>query len=223
MHSQRSHTINSLKGHLQESEFESYNAAASGNAAKNAAFLSRGVMPQGMIMNALYDEIGEGYAVGRRTDPAIATQLNKYLRNAESILNIGAGTGSYEPEKSNLVALEPSTEMIRQRAEGSHPVKQGFAESLPFPNNSFSHAMTVLSLHHWTDRSAAYAEIKRVVTERVVFLTWDPCSAPYWLTEEYFPQVYEIDCSIFPSIEEIKSEFPNLKTKVSQIKFEFGL
>lgn len=96
-------------------------------------------------MKPIYDNIGINYSVRRCTDPKIAKQLYAELHGATRIVNIGAGTGSYEPENVDLVAVEPSAEMISQRKVGSHPVEKAFAEKLPFENSSFSHTMTVLS------------------------------------------------------------------------------
>jgi ubiquinone/menaquinone biosynthesis C-methylase UbiE len=118
-------------------------------------------------MNTIYDDIGINYSITRGTDPKIAKQLYAELQGAARIVNIGAGTGSYEPENVDLVAVEPSSKMISQRKMGSHTVQQAFAETLPFENSSFSHAMTVLSMRHWENRALAFSEINRVVTEKV--------------------------------------------------------
>jgi SAM-dependent methyltransferase len=126
-------------------------------------------------------------------------------------VNIGAGTGSYEPENVALVAVEPSLKMISQRKVGSYPVEQAFAEELPFENNSFSHAMTVLSMHHWENRKLAFNEINRVATEKFVAITWDPKSEPFWLTRDYFPEIHETDKRIFPDLEELNDYFDEVK------------
>lgn len=152
-------------------------------------------------MDAIYDDIGINYSVTRCTDPKIAQQLYDELQGAARIVNIGAGTGSYEPGNVELVAVEPSAEMISQRKLGSHRVERAFAEKLPFENSSFSHAMTVLSMHHWEDRERAFSEINRVVTGKFVAITWDPKSDPFWLTRDYFPEIYEKDKCIFPELE----------------------
>ena len=162
-------------------------------------------------MEAIYDDIGINYSVGRCTDPEIARQLFSELEGAARIVNIGAGTGSYEPEHANLIAVEPSSRMISQRKTGCHPVEQAFAEKLPFENNSFSHAMTVLSMHHWENRTLAFREINRVATEKFVAITWDPGSDPFWLTRDYFPEIYRTDQRIFPSLEELKEHFDDVK------------
>ncbi|GAA6151505.1 class I SAM-dependent methyltransferase [Pseudoteredinibacter isoporae] len=162
-------------------------------------------------MTALYDHIGTRYSLGRRTDPEIAERIHAHLMTADSILNIGAGTGSYEPQGANLIAVEPSLTMIQQRPSNAHLAKQATAEALPFEDNAFSHGMTVLSMHHWSDRQAAFDEIKRVVRKRFVALTWNPDSKPYWLSERYFPEIHQIDQSIFPTLAELEEAFPGIK------------
>jgi SAM-dependent methyltransferase len=168
-------------------------------------------------MEPIYDDIGNDYSVTRCTDPKIAKQLYDELQGATRIVNIGAGTGSYEPENIELVAVEPSSVMISQRKVGSHRVEQAFAEKLPFENRSFSHAMTVLSMHHWQDRARAFHEINRVATEKFVAITWDPKSEPFWLTRDYFPEIYEMDKSIFPGLEELNEYFDEVTMHPLQI------
>ncbi len=162
-------------------------------------------------MKALYDKIGKNYSVGRQTDPVIASNIFQFLTGSNSIVNIGAGAGSYEPRSMNLVAIEPSLEMINQRPADASPVIKAFVESLPFEDDSFSHSMTVLSMHHWKDRKVAFGEVKRVTTKRFIAVTWNPSSDPYWLTEEYFPEIHSIDQSIFPSLDELATAFPGMK------------
>lgn len=168
-------------------------------------------------MDAIYDDIGNNYSVTRGTDPKIAEQLYSELQGATRIVNIGAGTGSYEPENMEVVAVEPSAVMISQRKVGSHRVEQAFAEKLPFENSSFSHAMTVLSMHHWQDRARAFQEINRVTTEKFVAITWDPTSEPFWLTRDYFPEIYEMDKRIFPDLEELNEYFDEVTMRPLQI------
>ncbi len=168
-------------------------------------------------MHTIYDDIGINYSVQRRTDPHIASQLFSELKEATRIVNIGAGTGSYEPENIELVAVEPSSKMIAQRKIGSHKVEKAFAEELPFENNSFSHAMTVLSMHHWGNRELAFREINRVVTEKFVAITWDPKSDPFWLTRDYFPEIHAMDKCIFPNIDELSEHFDEVGMRPLQI------
>lgn len=161
-------------------------------------------------MDAIYDDIGVNYSVTRCTDPKIAEQLYSKLQGATRIVNIGAGTGSYEPENIELVAVEPSLEMISQRGNDSHSVEKACAEKLPFENDSFSHAMTVNSMHHWENRALAFAEINRVATDKFVAISWDPESDPFWLTRDYFPEIYEMDKCIFPGIKELNEYFSDV-------------
>lgn len=162
-------------------------------------------------MDAIYDDIGINYSVTRCTDPQVAEQLYSELQGATRIINIGAGTGSYEPENVELVAVEPSAEMIAQRKVGTHRVEQAFAEKLPFETSSFSHAMTVLSMHHWENRALAFSEINRVTTEKFVAITWDPKADPFWLTRDYFPEIHEVDKVIFPELDELDRHFDDVK------------
>ena len=168
-------------------------------------------------MDAIYDDIGINYTVTRSTDPRIAKQLYSELQGATRIVNIGAGTGSYEPENIELVAVEPSSEMISQRRADSHRVEQAFAEKLPFENGSFSHAMTINSMHHWENRALAFSEINRVAIEKFVAITWDPESDPFWLTRDYFPEIYEMDKCIFPELGEFNEHFDEVKISPLQI------
>lgn len=158
----------------------------------------------------MYDRIGTHYSATRRTDPRIAQQLHAALHGATRIVNIGAGSGSYEPENVALVAVEPSLQMIAQRKPNAHRVVQAAAEKLPFDDNTFSHAMTVLSMHHWQRRDLAFAEIKRVTTDTFVAITWDPESEPFWLTRDYFPQIQQRDAGQFPTVAELRKHFSNV-------------
>ena len=161
-------------------------------------------------MEPFYDEIGIHYSTKRQTDPRLARQLFAELDGATRIINIGAGTGSYEPDGIELIAVEPSSEMISQRKADAHPVKQASAEKLPFENDSFSHAMTVLSMHHWKNRTQAFSEINRVVTEKFVAISWDPHCGPFWLTRDYFPEIHELDLDIFPDLSELKEHLDDV-------------
>jgi SAM-dependent methyltransferase len=134
----------------------------------------------------LYDEIGAGYAKTRRGDPRIAEAIRTSLGDAASVVNIGAGSGSYEPTDLRVVPVEPSETMIRQRPESLPPAILGTAEQLPLPAKSVDAALAFLAAHHWNDRPAAFAEIRRVARKRAVFFTHDPDSSFGWL-DDYFP------------------------------------
>jgi SAM-dependent methyltransferase len=141
----------------------------------------------------LYDRIGRSYTETRRPDPRIATAIWSALGEAETVLNVGAGAGAYEPPDREVVALEPSEVMIAQRPRGSAPVVQGRAEKLPFGDGAFDAVMAVLSDHHWTDRRRGFAELRRVARDRVVLFNANPGEAElFWLTMEYLPEFLEL-------------------------------
>lgn len=150
-------------------------------------------------MEQRYDRIGLGYSDRRRSDPRLAAAIWRALGDAESIVNVGAGAGSYEPQKRAVVAVEPAWTMIRQRPAGSAPVVRACAEALPFPDDSFEAALAVLSIHHWSDWRGGLREMIRVASRRVVLLTWDPQSGNSWLGD-YFPQVVVADRARFPGL-----------------------
>ncbi|HEV7752917.1 MAG TPA: methyltransferase domain-containing protein [Baekduia sp.] len=136
----------------------------------------------------LYDRIGTTYATSRRADPRIAQALRAALGDAETVLNVGAGTGAYEPADLDVIALEPSSVMIAQRPEGSARVIQGVAERIPLHDDSVDAAMAVISDHHWADRAAGLRELRRVARRRVVILNSDPALAgAFWMTRDYLP------------------------------------
>ncbi len=137
-------------------------------------------------MAALYDSIGKGYAGHRRPDPRIQAAILEALGDAASVVNIGAGAGSYEPEDRLVVAAEPSVEMIAQRRAG-HPVVRAVAEALPFADGSFDAATAFLTVHHWPDKVAGLREMARVARKRCVFFTWIPPQEEFWLTRDYLP------------------------------------
>jgi SAM-dependent methyltransferase len=155
-------------------------------------------------MTTVYDAIGRGYATLRRPDPRIAAAIHAALGTARSVVNVGAGAGSYEPADLGVVAVEPSREMIGQRAAGAAPAVQASAEALPFRDEAFDAALAVLTVHHWRDRAAGLAELRRVARQAVVVLTWDPAhTTDFWLTRDYLPIIAEIDRTIFPTLAEI--------------------
>lgn len=151
-------------------------------------------------MSALYDTIGLDYANLRRPDARIAARIEAALGDAKSVLNVGAGTGSYEPADRNVTALEPSAEMIAQRAPDAAPAVQGKADALPFEDGSFDAAMAVLTVHHWPDLAAGLAEMRRVARDRIVILTFDPACRNAWLLD-YLPALAELDEAQMPPIE----------------------
>ncbi len=150
-------------------------------------------------MTALYDTIGIDYAQLRKPDQRIARQIEQALGPAQTVLNVGAGTGSYEPANRKVTALEPSAEMISQRPAGAAPAVHGSAEAIPFPDHSFDAVMGVLTIHHWADQQHGIQEMRRVARERIVLLTFDPAARP-WLTD-YLPELAALDEAAMPSLE----------------------
>jgi SAM-dependent methyltransferase len=134
-----------------------------------------------------YDTIGHGYTSFRRPDPRIAAQIWSAIGDAARIVNVGAGTGSYEDGARNVVAVEPSAVMVGQRGLGGAPVVRAAAEHLPFPDHSFDVAMASMTVHHWLDLRAGLTEMCRVADRQVIF-TFDPSMHDaLWVLTEYVP------------------------------------
>lgn len=142
-------------------------------------------------MDARYDSIGLNYASLRLPDPRIAAMIIDALGPGESVLNVGAGTGSYEPLDRQVTAVEPSATMIAQRTPSMAVVVQASAESLPFGDASFDASMAILTVHHWQNLAAGLREMRRVTRGRIVLLTFDPAARP-WLTD-YLPELAQLD------------------------------
>lgn len=156
------------------------------------------------MMRELYDTIGVGYRELRRPDKRIAFAIHNALGDARSVINVGAGAGSYEPYGGNVVAVEPSRLMIEQRGPRRDRVVRASGDKLPFESKSFDAALAVLTLHHWPNRQIGVLEMRRVARKRVVILTWDP-DAPKWWLLDYFPEIRSLDRSIFPSLDEFRA------------------
>jgi ubiquinone/menaquinone biosynthesis C-methylase UbiE len=141
---------------------------------------------------AVYDEIGRTYTRTRQADPRIAAQITAALGGAVSVLNVGAGSGNYEPSDRRVIALEPSMTMIRQRPSGAAAAVQGVADDLPFGDGSFDVAMGTLTLHHWTDLAGGLSEVRRVSRRQVFLLVDGLIRHGYWLIDDYFSSVWEL-------------------------------
>ena len=152
-----------------------------------------------------YDRIGADYKQTRKEDPRLARLIARELRGARTVVNVGAGTGSYEPADRFVVAVEPSDVMLHQRPPRAAPAVQAIAERLPFQDHAFDAAMAVLTVHHWSDQQAGLRELNRVAGERIVLLTWDPSHQGFWLTRDYFPGFLEADRIRLPPIERLLS------------------
>lgn len=160
---------------------------------------------------ARYDDLGAGYAGERRADPRVATHLTAALGTARTVVNVGAGTGNYEPTDRQVVAVEPSRVMIEQRPPGAAPAVRAVAEALPLATQSCDAAMTVLSIHHWSDLEAGFAEMRRVASRQVA-LTFDPSRTPeFWLVKDYLPGWVELDASM-PVIADVEKLLGNVRS-----------
>lgn len=142
----------------------------------------------------IYDTIGTTYGRTRQPDPRIAAQVHAALGDASDVINVGAGTGSYEPPHT-AVAVEPSEVMLAQRPAGAAPAVRAVAERLPLRDNAADAVMALLTVHHWTDLAAGIAELRRVARRRIVILTWDQqiFRERFWLVREYFPPAAAFD------------------------------
>jgi len=160
----------------------------------------------------LYDAIGRDYRAYRRPDPRLAAAITDALGRAETLVNVGAGAGSYEPADRTVVAVEPSTAMIRQRGSDT-PVVQASATELPFRDGAFAASLAVLTVHHWPDRARGLAELARVAGRRVVVLTWDPAASGFWLVDDYFPEMVAIDRRIFPSLDDFRRALGRIEVR----------
>jgi SAM-dependent methyltransferase len=148
-------------------------------------------------MGARYDAIGIGYAAHRRPDPRWMVVIHGALDGMDSVVDVGAGAGSYEPRDRRVVAVDPSRTMLAQREAAMPPAVQGVAEALPFADATFDAALAVLTTHHWTDAAAGLAELRRVARRQVV-VTWDPelLARSCWLVAEYVPEVAAAEAAL---------------------------
>jgi SAM-dependent methyltransferase len=159
------------------------------------------------MVQATYDDtLGEGYAGRRRPDPRIEKAIVAALADASSVINVGAGTGSYEPTDRSVLAIEPSSVMIRQRSSGAALCVRASAESLPVADGTFDAAMAVLTMHHWSDWRRGLRELRRVARQRIVLLTFANGAADFWLTRDYFPELVALDRQIMPSLQALAAE-----------------
>jgi len=152
-----------------------------------------------------YDSIGRGYGHVRREDPVLRARIRAALRDARSVVNVGAGTGSYEPADRYVIAIEPSDVMASQRPPHAPPALRAFASALPLRDRSVDAAMAVMTVHHWdAERERGVRELRRVARGAVVIATIDPrvcCSA--WLLADYLPEAAELVQRIYPRPEQL--------------------
>lgn len=161
-----------------------------------------------------YNRMGLNYSDFRRPDPRIEAVIWAALGDARSVVNVGAGTGSYEPTDREVVAVEPSPVMIAQRRPEAAPALEGVAESLPLNDKSVEAAMGVLTIHHWQDLDAGLAEMRRVARRRIVLLTLEPDAIDeVWIVKDYFPEAGVLDHEVMPSMATLRARMPNARVE----------
>jgi SAM-dependent methyltransferase len=161
----------------------------------------------GTTAHARYDSIGAGYAQSRREDPELARRIHAALGDARSLVNVGAGTGSYEPRDRYVIAIEPSYVMARQRSADRVPAIAASADVLPLRDEAVDAAMAVMTVHHWdAKQERGIRELRRVARGPVVIVTFDAAVfSDMWLVRDYLPEVAELDRRTFPSIAQLRS------------------
>ncbi len=150
-----------------------------------------------------YERAGGGYARRRRPDPRIAQVVHRALGSARTVLNVGAGAGSYEPVDRHVAAVEPSASMRSLRPRELAPAIDATAERLPFDDASFDAAMATITVHQWADSGRGLAELRRVSRGPVVLLTFDGDALDRFWLGEYVPELIEAERQRYPAIEEI--------------------
>lgn len=154
---------------------------------------------------ARYDDVGRTYTATRRQDPRIMARIAEALDDARSVVNVGAGAGSYEPPQT-VAAVDPSLTMLRQRPAHAAPALMGSAERLPLSDGSVDAAMAILTIHHWADLAAGIAEMRRVARRRLVFFTWRPEQfSTFWLLQEYLPAAAKTDMDLAVPMTKLES------------------
>jgi SAM-dependent methyltransferase len=169
------------------------------------------------VSSANYEIVGKHYSNLRQPDPRIAEAIFAELDDVDSIVNIGAGTGSYEPPGKEITAVEPSGTMIAQRIDSINTkVYRAVAENLPFESDSFDAALTILTIHHWSDWQKGLQEAMRVAKNKIVLFTWIGMPDGFWLFD-YFPEIEHIDKELFPSVNELSTVLGNVQVKTVPI------
>lgn len=160
----------------------------------------------GSAGDADYGDIGAPYAQYRQPDPRIAAVISQALGDARTVLNVGAGAGSYEPADRDVTPVEPSASMRGQRPARVNTAVDAVAEDLPFANNSFDAAMTTMSVHQWSDLAQGLREVRRVTRGPAVVLAGDTERLRRFWLNDYAPEVLDAEARRFPSAEALAEE-----------------
>lgn len=149
-----------------------------------------------------YDDLGQEYSSYRQTDPAIFAHILNALGDAQTVLNVGAGAGSYEPTDRYVIAVEPSATMRAQRQLNNKvPAVIAYADALPFDDNSFDASTAFVTIHHWPDMKKGLQELRRVTKNKVIIMTFDPEALKDFWNANYFPEVIEVEKKRYPTID----------------------
>ena len=159
----------------------------------------------GSAGDADYGAIGTGYAEIRRPDPRIAARFHAALGDAKTVLNVGAGAGSYESQDRTVTAVEPSATMRAQRPPALARAIDATAQGLPFDDDSFDAAMASVTIHQWPDLERGLGEMRRVTNGPVAILTFDPIPPVNWWLIDYVPELFEVEAARLPAIELVRS------------------
>jgi SAM-dependent methyltransferase len=162
-----------------------------------------------------YEQHGRSYARHRRADPRIAARIHAALGDARTVLNVGAGAGSYEPDDRWVLAVEPSATMRAQRPPGAPPAIDARAEALPFDDGAVDAAMACVTIHHWDPPAAGLAELRRVARGPVVVFTFDLDALPAW-QQEHLHEGLVIERPRFPAIADVAAALGG-RTRVEHI------
>lgn len=162
-----------------------------------------------------YERHGRTYAENRRSDPRIAARIHAALGDADTVLNVGAGSGSYEPEDRWVLAVEPSATMRAQRPPDAAPAIDARAEALPFDDDAVDAAMACVTIHHWEPVEAGLAEMRRVARGPVVVFTFDLDHLPDW-QKEFLREGLEIERPRFPALDDVAAALGG-RTRIERI------
>ena len=168
-----------------------------------------------MVPRVDYERIGGTYARHRREDPRIAARIHAALGDARTVLNVGAGSGSYEPADRWVLAVEPSATMRAQRPAGAAPVIAAQAEALPLDDDAVDAAMACVTIHHWEPPAAGLAELRRVARGPVVIFTFELESLPAWQLD-FLREGVELETPRFPAITAVEAALGG-RTRVERI------
>ena len=169
-------------------------------------------------MSVDYDQLAKQYRTYRNPDPRLAKRIHFHIQGAGRVLNVGAGMGSYEPEGCEIVAVEPSHEMIARRKNSKATLIRGYAEDLPFRDNDFDISMGILTMHHWSNIVLGLQEMIRVSKDKIVLLTWIGYGEEFWLLD-YIPEIMGVDKKLFPTLEELEQILGSISVETIEIPY----